>query len=156
MKGEGNPGAIYTELTDDEREKILEVIQRDFALRENEKKRLKQIEEGVTSQEQQKKVLCQKKNFNDNFCPSCCRAFGYIFNRKQICLLCQSSVCKSCSHYSYYHSRYICHVCVKKNELRSMSLEWFYSKVSKRFRSFGSAKVVRALYKKKAVLQKHV
>ncbi|GAB1603001.1 rab effector MyRIP-like [Argonauta hians] len=156
MKARDNASSAYTELTDEERDKILQVIQRDFTLRENEKKRLEEIEKGVTSEEQNKKLLVEKKNFSENFCPLCCSAFGYIFNRRQICLLCKSSICKSCSQYSYFYSRYICLTCIKKNELRSMSFEWFYSKVGRRFRSFGSAKVVRVLYKKKTALKRHI
>ena len=46
--------------------------------------------------------------------------------------------------------KWTCLVCVKSRDLRVQTLSWFYDNVKARFRRYGSAKVVRSLYKRKS------
>ena len=46
--------------------------------------------------------------------------------------------------------KWTCFVCVKSRDLRIQTLSWFYDNVKARFRRYGSAKVVRSLYKRKS------
>ncbi|XP_067687580.1 uncharacterized protein [Haliotis asinina] len=138
-----------THLSQEECEQVLQVIQKDFELRQKEKERLSKIEEVVRKEESKTSILAQQDEFNKNCCIRCCRTFGYIFNRKQECKMCGYNVCKSCSLYEDKLKGYSCQQCIKERELKLQSCEWFYCNVSQRFKRFGSAKVVRSLYKRK-------
>ncbi|XP_048237941.1 titin homolog isoform X5 [Haliotis rufescens] len=138
-----------THLSQEECEQVLQVIQKDFELRQKEKERLSKIEEVVRKEEDKTSILTQQDEFNKNCCIRCCRTFGYIFNRKQECKMCGYFVCKSCSLYEDKLKGYSCEQCIKERELKLQSCEWFYCHVSQRFKRFGSAKVVRSLYKRK-------
>ncbi|XP_016389021.1 rab effector MyRIP-like, partial [Sinocyclocheilus rhinocerous] len=58
------------------------------------------------------------------------------------------NVCKSCRTYSQSERGYICAACQKSRLLRTQSLEWFYNNVKSLFKRFGSAKVLKTLYRK--------
>lgn len=134
-------------LTPEEAHQILEVIQKDFEIRQKEKERLSKIEEDVSEEENRTSLLRKNTNFNKNCCIRCCETFGIIFNRKQTCRKCQLNVCKACCHYDDSIKGYICKACLKDHELKTKSFDWFYKNVSEKFKRFGSAKVVRSLYK---------
>ncbi|XP_056010090.1 uncharacterized protein LOC125667072 isoform X11 [Ostrea edulis] len=136
-------------LSDEECEKILQVLQKDFELREKEKDRLHKIEEVLKEEEEKTEVLAVKTKLNEEVCVRCCQKFGIIFNRKQLCLTCKLYVCKRCADYSDNEKGYTCHACSQERELKLKSFDWFYNNVSQKFKRFGSAKVVRSLYKQR-------
>ncbi|XP_076087561.1 uncharacterized protein LOC143057986 isoform X3 [Mytilus galloprovincialis] len=137
------------QMNEEEFEKILQVLQKDFELRQKEQDRLSKIQEDIEEENQKATVLSQKTKLNENVCIRCCRSFGIIFNRKQTCQVCKLYICKSCCLYDRENKGYICHTCAEARELKMKSCEWFYDNVSKKFKRFGSAKVVRTLYKQK-------
>ncbi|XP_071149943.1 uro-adherence factor A-like isoform X7 [Mytilus edulis] len=137
------------QMNEEEFEKILQVLQKDFELRQKEQDRLSKIQEDIEEENQKATVLSKKTKLNENVCIRCCRSFGIIFNRKQTCQLCNLYICKSCCLYDRENKGYICHTCAEARELKMKSCEWFYDNVSKKFKRFGSAKVVRTLYKQK-------
>ncbi|ESP01888.1 hypothetical protein LOTGIDRAFT_138885 [Lottia gigantea] len=137
-------------LTDEECEKILAVIQKDFTLRQKEKERLGTLEEKVDQEKQKQTILAEQKKFNESCCIRCCQPFGLIFNRRQICRLCEFNVCKSCRVYFKEFRGYACNFCLEQRDLKHKSCDWFYTSVCRRFKRFGSAKVVRSLYKRKS------
>ncbi|XP_052812701.1 muscle M-line assembly protein unc-89-like isoform X2 [Mya arenaria] len=134
-------------LTPEEAEQILKVIQKDFELRQKERERLSKIEEDISEEENKTEVLTKQKKFNENCCIRCCQTFGIIFNRRQLCQICHLYVCKACAKYDDSIKGYKCNACLKEKELKHKSLGWFYDNVSRKYRRFGSAKVVRTLYK---------
>ncbi|KAL4217153.1 hypothetical protein ACF0H5_023607 [Mactra antiquata] len=136
-------------LSPEEAQQILKVIQKDFELRQKEKERLSKIEEVINEEENKTVVLSKQQKFNETCCIRCCQTFGIIFNRKQTCQLCKLFVCKSCAKYDDSIKGYICKACLTESELKQKSLSWFYDNVSKKYKRFGSAKVVRTLYKHK-------
>ncbi|XP_063412905.1 titin homolog isoform X4 [Mytilus trossulus] len=137
------------QMNEEEFEKILQVLQKDFELRQKEQDRLSKIQEDIEEENQKATVLSKKTKLNENVCIRCCRSFGIIFNRKQTCQLCKLYICKSCCLYDRENKGFICHTCAEARELKMKSCEWFYDNVSKKFKRFGSAKVVRTLYKQK-------
>ncbi|XP_060078348.1 titin-like [Ylistrum balloti] len=130
-------------------EKILQVLQKDFELRQKEKTRLEKIEEDLKEEDTKTEVLAKKTKLNENVCIRCCQAFGLIFNRKQTCSQCHLYICKSCCSRDLEKGGFVCNVCVREHELKLKSCDWFYNNVSRRFKRFGSAKVVRTLYKQR-------
>ncbi|XP_076459108.1 uncharacterized protein LOC143292571 isoform X2 [Babylonia areolata] len=134
-------------LSEEECEKILHVLQKDFEVRQTEKERIGAIQNELKSEQNKTQVLSQQRNFNRNCCIRCCKVFGLIFNRRRQCYHCGYNVCKDCCDYSADTKNYVCHTCEKEKDLSKQSCSWYYNSVGHKFRRFGSAKVVRSLYK---------
>ncbi|XP_035660926.1 rab effector MyRIP-like [Branchiostoma floridae] len=86
---------------------------------------------------------------NDNACVRCNKTFFFLLNRKIRCADCNNYVCKDCSALDSKDNVWVCTFCQRVRELKTQSAEWFYSNIKQRFKRFGSAKVVRSLYKRK-------
>ncbi|XP_035172187.1 rab effector MyRIP isoform X3 [Oxyura jamaicensis] len=165
-------------LTDEEAEHVLQVVQRDFSLRKKEEERLRYHasfdRDGImiaaeqkylfvfTKQFQQKSgmkqkldeegnkcnILSKQQKFNEHCCIRCCSPFTFLINSKRQCQDCKYNICKSCSSYQKKEKAWICSVCQQARLLRTQSLDWYYNNVKSRFKCFGSAKVLKNLYKK--------
>ncbi|KAK7506449.1 hypothetical protein BaRGS_00002561 [Batillaria attramentaria] len=134
-------------LTEEECEQVLHVLQKDFELRQKERERIGAIESTLNNEKNKTQVLSQQNKFNRNCCIRCCQVFGLIFNRRRQCYACGFNVCRDCCDYDVERKKDICHFCAKEKALPKQTCSWFYNTVSQRFRRFGSAKVVRSLYK---------
>ncbi|KAI4809883.1 hypothetical protein KUCAC02_018739, partial [Chaenocephalus aceratus] len=55
---------------------------------------------------------------------------------------------QACRVYSKRDKTWLCSACQKSRLLKTQSLEWFYTNVKTRFKRFGSAKVLKTLYRK--------
>ncbi|KAK7939028.1 hypothetical protein WMY93_002354 [Mugilogobius chulae] len=53
-----------------------------------------------------------------------------------------------CSHYSKKEQNWVCHPCHMARVLKIGTLEWYHENVRSRFKRFGSAKVMRSLFKR--------
>nr|XP_006008889.2 PREDICTED: rab effector MyRIP [Latimeria chalumnae] len=93
-------------------------------------------------------VLSKHQKFNERCCMRCCSPFTFLINTKHQCLDCKYNICKNCSTYNKKKKAWICKVCQQAGLLKTQSLEWYYNNVKSRFRRFGSAKVLKNLYKK--------
>ncbi|XP_077867489.1 uncharacterized protein LOC102805016 [Saccoglossus kowalevskii] len=136
-------------LSEDECRTILEVIQRDFKLRQGEEKRINELQNEINQEFGKSKILSKQKKFNHNFCMRCFSTFYFIFNRRIQCRQCNFNVCKECSEFDEKTKLWTCTTCLKQKIIKGQSCEWFYKQIKSRFRRFGSAKVIRSLYKRK-------
>ncbi|XP_036886281.1 rab effector MyRIP isoform X2 [Sturnira hondurensis] len=93
-------------------------------------------------------ILSKHQKFVDHCCMRCCSPFAFLVNTKRRCGDCAFNVCKSCCSYQKHEKVWICCVCQQARLLRTQSLEWFYNNVKSRFKRFGSAKVLKNLYRK--------
>ncbi|XP_035381805.1 rab effector MyRIP isoform X1 [Electrophorus electricus] len=135
-------------LTDDEAEHVLRVVQRDMKLRKKEEERLSELKQELEEEGARCLLLAGRRCFNQQCCIRCCRPFGFLRNLRRDCLDCRYNVCGACCTYSQRQGGYVCTVCQKSRFLRTQSLEWYYNNVKSRFKRFGSAKVLKTLYKK--------
>uniref|UniRef100_A0A8C3WRP9 Myosin VIIA and Rab interacting protein n=1 Tax=Catagonus wagneri TaxID=51154 RepID=A0A8C3WRP9_9CETA len=135
-------------LTDDETEHVLQVVQRDFNLRKKEEERLSGMKQKLDEEGSKCSILSKHQNFVEHCCMRCCSPFTFLVNTKRRCGDCKFNVCKSCCSYQKHEKVWICCVCQQARVLRTQSLEWFYSNVKSRFKRFGSAKVLKNLYRK--------
>ncbi|XP_045066483.1 rab effector MyRIP [Coregonus clupeaformis] len=92
-------------------------------------------------------ILSKQHRFNEHCCIRCCSPFTFLINPKRPCLDCQYNVCKTCRTYSKREKAWLCTACQKTRILRTQSLEWYYNNVKSRFKRFGSAKVLKTLYR---------
>ncbi|XP_058297954.1 rab effector MyRIP isoform X2 [Hylobates moloch] len=135
-------------LTDDETEHVLQVVQRDFNLRKKEEERLSELKQKLDEEGSKCSILSKHQQFVEHCCMRCCSPFTFLINTKRRCGDCKFNVCKSCCSYQKHEKAWVCCVCQQARLLRAQSLEWFYNNVKSRFKRFGSAKVLKNLYRK--------
>uniref|UniRef100_A0ABM5GPQ9 Rab effector MyRIP isoform X4 n=1 Tax=Pogona vitticeps TaxID=103695 RepID=A0ABM5GPQ9_9SAUR len=135
-------------LTDDEAEHVLQVVQRDFTLRKKEEDRLSEMKQKLDEEGDKCSILSKQHSFNERCCIRCCCPFTFLINTKRQCQDCKYNICKNCSSYQRKEKAWICNVCQQARLLRAQSLEWYYNNVKSRFKRFGSAKVLKNLYRK--------
>ncbi|XP_037382642.2 rab effector MyRIP [Talpa occidentalis] len=135
-------------LTDDETEHVLQVVQRDFNLRKKEEERLSEMKQKLDEEGSKCSILSKHEKFVEHCCMRCCSPFTFLVNTKRRCGDCKFNVCKSCCSYQKQEKVWVCCVCQQTRLLRTQSLEWFYNNVKSRFKRFGSAKVLKNLYRK--------
>ncbi|GAB1294825.1 Rab effector MyRIP [Apodemus speciosus] len=135
-------------LTDDETEHVLQVVQRDFNLRKKEEDRLSEMKQRLAEEDSKCSILSKHRKFVERCCMRCCSPFTFLVNARRRCGECKFSVCKSCCSYQKHEKLWVCCVCQQARLLRTQSLEWFYNNVKSRFKRFGSAKVLKNLYRK--------
>ncbi|MCJ8745671.1 hypothetical protein PDJAM_G00132920 [Pangasius djambal] len=93
-------------------------------------------------------LLAKQRGFNEQCCIRCCGPFSLFLKPRRVCLDCRFNVCKACCSYSQRENGYVCAFCQKSRLLRAQSLDWYYNNVKSRFKRFGSAKVLKTLYRK--------
>ncbi|XP_077160699.1 rab effector MyRIP isoform X2 [Paroedura picta] len=135
-------------LTDDEAEHVLQVVQRDFTLRKKEEDRLSEMKQKLDEEGNKCSILSKQHSFNERCCMRCCAPFTFLINAKRQCQDCKYNICKNCSSYQKKEKAWLCVVCQQVRLLRAQSLEWYYNNVKSRFKRFGSAKVLKNLYRK--------
>ncbi|XP_049726876.1 rab effector MyRIP isoform X5 [Elephas maximus indicus] len=135
-------------LTDDETEHVLQVVQRDFNLRKKEEERLSEMKQKLDEEGSKCGILSRHRKFMDHCCMRCCSPFTFLVNTKRRCGDCKFNVCKGCCSYQKLEKVWVCCVCQQARLLKTQSLEWFYNNVKSRFKRFGSAKVLKNLYRK--------
>nr|XP_060637737.1 rab effector MyRIP isoform X1 [Anolis sagrei ordinatus]XP_060637738.1 rab effector MyRIP isoform X1 [Anolis sagrei ordinatus] len=135
-------------LTEDEAEHVLQVVQRDFTLRKKEEDRLSEMKQKLDEEVDKCSILSKQQRFNERCCMRCCSPFTFLINTKRQCQDCKYNICKNCSSYQRKEKTWLCNVCQQARLLRAQSLEWYYNNVKSRFKRFGSAKVLKNLYRK--------
>ncbi|KAK5860199.1 hypothetical protein PBY51_021693 [Eleginops maclovinus] len=135
-------------LTDNEAEHVLQVVQRDMRLRKKEEERLSDLKQELDEEGSRCLLLSRQSCFNRRCCIRCCAPFNFLLNPKRPCHDCHFNVCKACCVYSKRDKTWLCSACQKSRLLKTQSLEWFYTNVKTRFKRFGSAKVLKTLYRK--------
>ncbi|XP_027024788.2 rab effector MyRIP isoform X2 [Tachysurus fulvidraco] len=135
-------------LTEEEVGHVLQVVQRDMQLRKTEEARLSELKQELDQEESRCVLLSRQCGFNERCCIRCCSSFTFFLKPRRRCLDCRYNVCKRCCSYSETDKSWLCFACEKSRLLKTQSLEWFYSNVRRRFKRFGSAKVLKMLYRR--------
>ncbi|XP_035480395.1 melanophilin a isoform X3 [Scophthalmus maximus] len=135
-------------LTDDEAKHVWEVIQRDFNLRKNEEERLGELKTQIQKEDTKRELLGSQSQVSDSLCIRCLQPFKFLVNSKRQCLDCHMFTCKSCSRYNKKEHGWVCDNCRMTRVLKIGTVGWYHDNVRNRFKRFGSAKVMRSLYKR--------
>ncbi|KAJ8351667.1 hypothetical protein SKAU_G00231430 [Synaphobranchus kaupii] len=135
-------------LTDEEAKHVWEVIQRDFDLRKKEEDRLGDLKTKIEKEDTKRELLGTQTSLTDSHCIRCLQPFKFLVNSKRQCLDCQLYTCKACSRYNKKEHGWVCDSCRMARVLKIGTLEWYHENVRSRFKRFGSAKVMRSLYKR--------
>uniref|UniRef100_A0A673B2J3 Melanophilin a n=1 Tax=Sphaeramia orbicularis TaxID=375764 RepID=A0A673B2J3_9TELE len=135
-------------LTDEEAKHVWEVIQRDFNLRKKEEERLGDLKTKIEKEDTKRELLGSENSVSDSLCIRCLQPFKFLLNSKRQCLDCHMFTCKSCSRYNKKEHGWVCDNCRMTRVLKIGTLGWYHDNVRNRFKRFGSAKVMRSLYKR--------
>ncbi|XP_078700232.1 uncharacterized protein LOC144926981 isoform X14 [Branchiostoma floridae x Branchiostoma belcheri] len=139
-----DPAAMIdlSHLSEEEKEKILQVLQRDEDLRKVEERRItrrkselgSELEDGDSKlkkefQEVKKKsaVKTSEAQNSEKNCSRCQTAFGFFFDTGDPCPQCQHKVCNSCREFTTpKKDKWLCALCNKQRLLKIETGEWFY------------------------------
>ncbi|KAM8871948.1 melanophilin a isoform 1-T1 [Synchiropus picturatus] len=135
-------------LTDEEAKHVWEVIQRDFNLRKKEEERLGELKTKIEKEDNKRELLGGTSKLADSLCIRCLQPFKFLVNSKRQCLDCHMFTCKSCSRYNKKEHGWVCDNCRMTRVLKIGTVGWYHDNVRNRFKRFGSAKVMRSLYKR--------
>uniref|UniRef100_A0A672GQU7 Melanophilin a n=1 Tax=Salarias fasciatus TaxID=181472 RepID=A0A672GQU7_SALFA len=135
-------------LTDEEAKHVWEVIQRDFNLRKKEEERLGDLKTKIEKEDNKRELLGARDQVADSLCIRCLQPFKFLVNSKRQCLDCRMYTCKSCSRYNKKEHGWVCDNCRMTRVLKIGTVGWYHDNVRNRFKRFGSAKVMRSLYKR--------
>ncbi|XP_058259870.1 melanophilin a isoform X1 [Hemibagrus wyckioides] len=135
-------------LTDEEAKHVWEVIQRDFELRKKEEARLGELRTIIEKEDTKRELLSSQSSLTDSHCIRCLQPFKFLVNSKRQCLDCHLYICKTCSRYSTKEHGWVCDPCRMSRILKIGTLGWYHDNIRSRFKRFGSAKVMRSLYKR--------
>ncbi|XP_074514570.1 melanophilin isoform X2 [Sebastes fasciatus] len=137
-----------SKLTDEEAKHVWEVVQRDFDLRKKEEDRLGDLKTQIEKEDTKRELLGNQSSLTESHCIRCLQPFKFLVNSKRQCLDCQLYICKSCSLYNKKEHGWVCNPCRMARVLKIGTLEWYHENVRARFKRFGSAKVMRSLFKR--------
>ncbi|XP_053733251.1 melanophilin [Synchiropus splendidus] len=142
------PKLDLSKLTDDEAKHVWEVVQRDFDLRKKEEDRLGELKTRIEKEDTKRELLGNQSSLSETHCIRCLQPFKFLLSSKRQCLDCQLLVCKSCTRYNKKEQGWVCDPCHMARVLKIGTLEWYHANVRSRFKRFGSAKVMRSLFKR--------
>ncbi|XP_063744789.1 melanophilin isoform X2 [Eleginops maclovinus] len=137
-----------SKLTDEEAKHVWDVVQRDFDLRKKEEDRLGDLKTKIEKEDTKRELLGNQSSLTESHCIRCLEPFKFLVNSKRQCLDCQLHICKSCSLYNKKEHGWVCDPCHMARVLKIGTLEWYHENVRARFKRFGSAKVMRSLFKR--------
>lgn len=118
-------------LLEDERQVILNVLQKDEKLRKREEKRIRKLKNELV--DIKKKGSRRPQEVGERQCSRCLKSLGLIFDRGDLCQECQQRVCNTCRVSSPTGRQWKCSVCAKISELKVVTGEWFLEERSRRF-----------------------
>ncbi|KAF5403888.1 Rab effector MyRIP [Paragonimus heterotremus] len=132
-------------LSEEERNKVLNVVQRDLEVRVNETERLKRFRSSILRHDREIALKSQTLAESDN-CLQCGRRFILLINPRQTCKNCNRPICRRCSEQVVELNGVLCRLCLKETGYRAMRCNWFYDTVIGKFREFGSTTVAKSLF----------
>ncbi|XP_039611046.1 melanophilin-like isoform X1 [Polypterus senegalus] len=137
-----------SKLTDEEAKHIWQVIQRDFDLRKKEDDRLGQLKSQIKKEDVKRELLGEQTSLTNSYCIRCLQPFRFLVNSKCQCRDCGLYTCKACSRYHKKERGWVCDPCRLSRVVKMGTLDWYHEHVQSRFKRFGSAKVMRSLYRR--------
>ncbi|CAH1228540.1 SYTL5 [Branchiostoma lanceolatum] len=114
-------------LSEEEKEKILQVLQRDEDLRKVEERRITKLKHEFQEVKKKSAVKPAEAQNSDKNCSRCQTAFGFFFDTGNPCPQCQHKVCNSCREFiTTKKDKWLCALCNKQRLLKIETGEWFY------------------------------
>ncbi|MEQ2220235.1 hypothetical protein ILYODFUR_003273 [Ilyodon furcidens] len=109
---------------------------------------INELKSKIEREDTKRELLGKQTSLTESYCIRCLQPFKFLVNIKRQCLDCRIYVCKSCSRISKREQGWVCDPCHMARVLKIGTLEWYHENVRARFKRFGSAKVMRSLFKR--------
>ncbi|KAM9470165.1 synaptotagmin-like protein 4 isoform 2-T5 [Clarias gariepinus] len=139
-------------LTDSERERILEVLNRDKELRRLEEHRVKRLKAELLDI-RRKGAKRSSGKYNENSCGRCQEPLGRLAANSSQCPVCKHQVCRNCRT-AQAKGFWLCNVCAKETDLKKCTGDWFYDQRVNRFSTTPGHDIVRASLRKRLPTKK--
>ncbi|XP_038059800.1 uncharacterized protein LOC119730824 isoform X2 [Patiria miniata] len=137
-------------LSEEERNIIFSVLDRDEQLRQHDQERVKMLKNELHDLRKKGAVNAADENDNARVCIRCREPLGLLFNTGDSCPKCQHKVCKACQVTLPSGTRWLCSVCHKNMQLQLETGEWHFSQLQvDQVPLFGSDLVKASLAKAK-------
>ncbi|MEQ2304659.1 hypothetical protein AMECASPLE_029436 [Ameca splendens] len=107
-----------------------------------------ELKSKIEREDTKRELLGNQTSLTESYCIRCLQPFKFLVNIKRQCLDCRIYICKSCSRISKREQGWVCDPCHMARVLKIGTLEWYHENVRARFKRFGSAKVMRSLFKR--------
>ncbi|KAF0026037.1 hypothetical protein F2P81_020774 [Scophthalmus maximus] len=108
----------------------------------------RELKTQIEKEDTKRELLGHQTSLTESYCIRCLQPFKFLVNSKRQCLDCHLYICKSCSRYNKKENGSVCDPCHMARVLKIGTLEWYHANVRTRFKRFGSAKVMRSLFKR--------
>ncbi|XP_046848226.1 synaptotagmin-like protein 4 isoform X3 [Xenia sp. Carnegie-2017] len=132
-------------LTENERDLINSVLNKDAVLRQSEQQRVGSLRKDLNDLKENGLPEEEIQTRNEKYCARCQTYFGIIFNRGAYCPRCQLKICNSC-RVPNAEDGWICTLCHRVREVKAQSGAWFFQgHKQKKGSLFGSTLVRQSL-----------
>ncbi|KAM8952549.1 synaptotagmin-like protein 4 [Pelodytes ibericus] len=134
-------------LSENERDLILQVLQRDEELRKAEERRIRRLKNELLDI-RRKGAKRGSQRYSDRTCARCQQNIVRAVPRINMCRSCNHLVCKDCRMDSA-SGGWKCNVCMKEAELKKSTGDWFYDQRINRFANRLGSDLVRISLRRK-------
>ncbi|XP_062249055.1 synaptotagmin-like protein 4 [Platichthys flesus] len=139
-------------LSDSERERILEVLQRDEELRQGEEQRVRKLKTELLDVKR-KGAKRGSGKYSQRICGRCLEPLSRLTFFSTQCKTCNHHVCSNCRT-TLPNGSWLCSVCAKESDLKKRTGDWFYDQRVNRFSETPGHNLVKVSLKKKPLLKK--
>ncbi|XP_060936036.1 synaptotagmin-like protein 4 [Limanda limanda] len=139
-------------LSDSERERILEVLQRDEELRQGEETRVRKLKTELLDVKR-KGAKRGSGKYSQRICGRCLEPLSRLTFFSTQCKTCNHHVCSNCRT-ALPNGSWLCSVCAKESDLKKRTGDWFYDQRVNRFYETPGHNLVKVSLKKKPQLKK--
>lgn len=139
-------------LSDSERERILEVLQRDEELRQAEELRVRSMKTELL-EVKRKGAKRGSGKYSQHSCGRCQDPLSRLTVFSSQCKICNHHLCRNC-RIALPDGSWVCSVCAKETDLKKRTGDWFYDQRVNRFSMTPGHDLVRVSLKKRPMAKK--
>ncbi|XP_033992366.1 synaptotagmin-like protein 4 isoform X2 [Trematomus bernacchii] len=139
-------------LSDSERERILEVLQRDEELRQAEELRVRSMKTELL-EVKRKGAKRGSGKYSQHSCGRCQDPLSRLTVFSSQCKICNHHLCRNC-RIAIPDGSWVCSVCAKETDLKKRTGDWFYDQRVNRFSMTPGHDLVRVSLKKRPMAKK--
>ncbi|XP_007990428.3 synaptotagmin-like protein 4 [Chlorocebus sabaeus] len=139
-------------LSEEEKDLILSVLQRDEEVRKADEKRIKRLKNELL-EIKRKGAKRGSQHYSDRTCARCQESLGRLSPKTNTCRGCNHLVCRDC-RIQESSGTWRCKVCAKEIELKKATGDWFYDQKVNRFAYRTGSELIRMSLRHKPAVSK--